>query len=65
MGLIKILLAWLMVALVWSFEVSYLLHIESTDFGTSFLVMCSLFVCVTLSIGAFFVTLNETMQGGG
>jgi hypothetical protein len=66
MGPIKILLAWLVVVLVWSLEVVYLLpHFETTDFFTFLLSLGSLFVCAAVTIGAFFITVHETMPNAG
>lgn len=66
MGFTRILLAWAVVALVWSFEAVYVLpHLETIDFFTVFLGIGSLFVCAAVTAGAFFITVHETIPNAG
>jgi len=60
MGLIRVLLGWVVAALVWSLEVAYVLpNLQNPDFVNIFLGICSLLVCCLFTVAAFVVTALE------
>jgi hypothetical protein len=53
MGLIKVLIAWAIVAIVWSLDILYgMPALDSTTFGGVFLGIFSFIVCCLVTFGA-------------